>query len=105
MEDYVRFTYIIKALTIHSRGNTTDLRKLLNHIIIVYNVFGNLATEVIFDKVDESMYGHVAALLVFLSRMPQQQFTTITGKTIRPWEIQVSETLIQDLQNETDRNG
>lgn len=105
MEDYMRFTYIIKALTMYKRGNTVDMRKLLNHVIIVYNVFDYTATEILFDKAAEDMYGHVAAILTFLSRMPTDTFTSLNGKTINPLTIEIYQPLLDDLEQETGRNG
>ena len=69
-EDIKKFKYIKRLLRRHE--NTGELRKhlILNHIILLYNVFGDAATPLLFFKIEENHWPVMKAFLLFLNRLP-----------------------------------
>ena len=69
-EDIKKFKYIKRLLRRHE--NTGELRKhlILNHIILLYNVFGDAATPLLFFKIEDNYWPVMKAFLLFLDRLP-----------------------------------
>jgi hypothetical protein len=45
---------------------------ILNHIIVLYNVFGDNATKMLLFKIDESYGDMLLPFLLYLNRIPEQ---------------------------------
>lgn len=70
-EDFNRLKYIKRLIKRYSLGGELKERLILNHLVILYNVFENEAcTRMIFFKVKKYME-HIAPFLVLLKRMPK----------------------------------
>lgn len=70
-EDLKRFKWIKRLL---KRYQTTGILKshlLINHFIIVYNVFGEAATPLLFFKIDHELWPIIKAFVVYLGRLPE----------------------------------
>ena len=70
-EDLKRFKWIKRLL---KRYQTTGILKshlLINHFIIVYNVFGEAATPLLFFKIDRELWPIIKAFVVYLGRLPE----------------------------------
>jgi hypothetical protein len=71
----------------------------LNHIIILYNVFGiEVATRILFCKVEEKDYEVLKTFLVFLNFMPDIVYG-INGKNIISSDIQLDKGAVECLRN------
>lgn len=66
-EDLKRITYI-KKLLIKPEKN---VRLLLNHIIIFFNVFGDVGLYLLLHKVDRDLWGSLVTFLLYIDRMPE----------------------------------
>ncbi len=69
-EDIKKFKYIKRLFR---RFETTgELKKhlILNHIILLYNVFGDAATPLLFFKIEKNYWPVMKAFLLFLDRLP-----------------------------------
>ena len=73
-EDFNRLKYVKRLLNRYdATGNLRD-RLLLNHIIILYNVFGiSAATRLLFNRVDEKHYPILKTFLVYLNYCPESK--------------------------------
>jgi hypothetical protein len=70
-EDLKRFKWIKRLL---KRYQTTGILKshlLINHFIILYNVFGEAATPLLFFKIDRELWPVVKSFVVYLGRLPE----------------------------------
>ena len=70
-EDLKRFKWIKRLL---KRYQTTGILKshlLMNHFIIVYNVFCEAATPLLFFKIDRELWPIIKAFVVYLGRLPE----------------------------------
>jgi hypothetical protein len=68
-EDLKRFKYLKRLFKRYENTNVLNERLILNHIIILYNVFGNSATKLLFFKLDERHWGFLKTFLVFINRL------------------------------------
>jgi len=96
-EDLNRIKYIKRLLNKYKETGELKERLIINHIIILYNVFGvEAATKLLFLKLQE-YYNYLKAFLLYLGYMP----VTVVGigfnnKTVHGSEIEV-DTHIYDI--------
>ena len=76
-EDLKRFLYLKKLFTRHYNDNQLRERLILNHIIVLYNVFGAAATDMLFFKIDKEHESALATFLVYLNRLPDHLISQI----------------------------
>lgn len=69
-DDLKRFTYVKKLFYRYKDNNDLQERIILNHLIILYNVFGETTTRMLFFKMEKELWNYLATFLVFLQRMP-----------------------------------
>jgi len=43
---------------------------LINHFIILYNIFGDATTPMLFFKIDQSLWSAIKTFIVFLDKLP-----------------------------------
>jgi hypothetical protein len=66
-EDFKRFKYIKKLLN----RSECDIRLLLNHIVVVYNVFDrDMCTKMLFSYIEVCKWPKLKTVLSFLNLMP-----------------------------------
>lgn len=70
-EDIRKFLYIKKLLSRYKNSDTLRERLILNHIIVLYNLFGDALTNMLFFKIDKDDWPTLATFLVYLNRMPE----------------------------------
>lgn len=70
-EDLKRFLYLKKLFSRYNRDGELRERLILNHIIVLYNLFGEQATRMMFFKIEESCWSALITFLVYLNRMPE----------------------------------
>ena len=71
-EDIKKFLYLKKLLSRYKNYNELRERLILNHIIVLYNIFGESATRMLFYKIDKSCWDVLVTFLVYLDRMPEE---------------------------------
>ena len=52
-------------------------RLILNHIIVLYNLFGDALTEMLFYKIEEEYWPTLVTFLVYLNRIPEDKMSDI----------------------------
>ena len=93
-EDMKRFLYLKKLFTRYSQNGELRERLILNHIIVLYNIFGDAATTMLFYKLEEKYWRSLVTFLVYLDRMPEE----ISQYGISLSEIELDETVIKALR-------
>ena len=93
-EDLKRFLYLKKLISRYKRDGDLKDRLILNHIIVIYNVFGDAATNMLFYKIDDSCWDTLITFLVYLERMPEM----IPNHSIRLSDIKLDENVISSLR-------
>jgi|TARA_R100000315_G_C5196284_1_gene114952 hypothetical protein len=71
-EDLNRVKYIKRLFFRFDNTGELKVRLLLNHIIILTNVFGNEgATRILFHKSEDKYYGYIKTFLYYLNSLPK----------------------------------
>lgn len=97
-EDLNRIQYIKRLITKYRDSGEFKGRLILNHIVVLYNVFGvDGATKILFFKLDERDYEIIKPFLVFLNYMPEVVYG-IRGKNIRSSDIKLDQEAIKCLR-------
>ena len=93
-EDLKKFLYLKKLISRYKINAELRERLILNHIIVLYNIFGESATQMLFYKIDESCWDSLITFLVYLDRMPE----TIPELNIVLSDVVLYETIISTLR-------
>lgn len=93
-DDLKKFLYLKKLLSRYKNNGDLKERLILNHIIVLYNLFGDATTKMLFYKVDEDCWDILITFLVYLDRMPE----IITDYGITLSEVILDEKVISTLR-------
>ena len=78
LDDMKRFKYIKRLFRKYTATGDLRTRLIINHIIILANVFGiDAATTLLFFKIDRKHWSLLKTVLVFLHYMPEEDMTDI----------------------------
>ena len=94
-DDLKKILYLKKLLTRYKINGELRERLILNHIIVLYNIFGDAATNMLFYKIEESNWDALITFLVYLERMPE----AIPQYGIKLSDIKLDEKIIATLRN------
>jgi hypothetical protein len=82
----------------HNVGKELKERLILNHIIVLGNLFGiEATTKMLFFKLEENFWPQIKAFLVFLNYMPIKVIVP-PGVEILDTEIPIDEKILEDLK-------
>lgn len=71
-EDLKRFGYLKKLFGRYKDGGELKERLIINHLTVLFNLFGIVTTDLLFFKIDKQYWDTLATFLVYLERMPDQ---------------------------------
>ena len=69
-EDLRRFKYVKRWLKKYHECGTINSHLLLNHIIVIFNCWGDAAVPMFFYKLDRTYWEYIKSFLIFLGRCP-----------------------------------
>jgi hypothetical protein len=69
-EDIKRFKYLKRLLKRYVRGGSLRIHLIINHLIILYNVFGDAATPLLFYKMEKEYWSLIKTMLLYLNKYP-----------------------------------
>lgn len=97
-DDLKKFKYLKRLLRKARNNDDLKERLILNHIIVIYNLFGpEAATRMLFYKIDQIDWPQLKTYLVFLNFMPE--FILLpNGSTLNSTDITLDKTLIDILR-------
>lgn len=93
-EDLKKFLYLKKLITRYKKDGELRDRLILNHIIVLYNIFGPSATRMLFFKIDRDNWDVLVTFLLYLGHMPD----TLPEFNIILSDIKLDETVISVLR-------
>ena len=76
-KDLNHFKYIKRLLKRYRNTGVLKSHLLLNHFIILYNIFGEATTPMLFHKIDKELWPAMKTFVIFLNRMPEYPKTHI----------------------------
>lgn len=76
-EEYLRFWYIIKLLAVYKNSNEINIRLLLNHLIILTNIFEigavTILLKIALDRGDYEIISYVITILSFIGYVSEDK--------------------------------
>ena len=76
-KDLNHFKYIKRLLKRYKNTGVLKSHLLLNHFIILYNIFGEATTPMLFFKIDDELWPAMKTFIIFLNRFPEYPKTHI----------------------------
>ncbi len=70
-KDLNHFKYIKRLLKKYRSTGELKIHLLINHFIVLYNIFGEAATPMLFFKVEKDLWSIMKTFIVFLNKLPQ----------------------------------
>jgi len=93
-DDLKRFLYLRKLINRYKKDGELRERLILNHVIVIFNLWEKLATDMLFFKIDEQDWDVLVSVLIYLGRLPE----FIPGTTMRATEFQYNEYVLKTLR-------
>jgi hypothetical protein len=90
--DLKRIRYIKRLLKRYKNTGELKIHLILNHLIILFNVFDEAAVPLLFYNLEEELWPAIKSFLVFLNRIPDFPKTRISG-------IDIDEVCLKELQS------
>ena len=75
--DLNHFKYIKRLLKRYRNTGELKTHLLVNHFIILYNIFGEAATPMLFFKIDSDLWPAMKSFIIFLNKFPEYPKTFI----------------------------
>jgi hypothetical protein len=70
-KDLNHFKYIKRLLKRYKNTGELKTHLLLNHFIILYNIFGEATTPMLFFKIEKELWEYMKTFVVFLDKLPE----------------------------------
>ena len=98
-EDYKKIRYIKRLLQRYRSNGRIKERLILNHLVIIQNVFGvEASTRMLFFRIDEKDWSSLKTFLIYTSAMPII-VRGIKGKNIISSDIPLDNYIVSILRN------
>ena len=75
--DLNHFKYIKRLLKRYKNTGQLKAHLLLNHFIILYNIFGEATTPMLFFKIESDLWSSMKSFIMFLGRFPEYPHSSI----------------------------
>jgi hypothetical protein len=75
-EDLKRFVYLRRLLTRYQNTGVLNERLIVNHLIVLYNVFDQAATDMLVYKLRD-LLSYIKPFLIFLNRMTDDELPDV----------------------------
>jgi len=74
-DDLKRFSYLKKLFKKYKPGSVAKERLILNHIVVLNNIFGIACVNMLFFKIEDVNWPQLKSFLLFLNIMPADNLT------------------------------
>jgi hypothetical protein len=97
-KDLNHFKYIKRLLRRYRNTGELKTHLLINHFIIIYNIFSDAATPMLFYKIEKDLWSLMKTFIVFLNKLPQYPKCYIH-------DIQIDIDCLSELQKIYNKDG
>lgn len=70
-KDLNHFKYIKRLLKRYRNTGELKVPLLINHFIVLYNIFGEAATPMLFFKIERELWSTMKTFILFLNKIPE----------------------------------
>lgn len=93
--DLKRFKYIKRLLKRYKKNGVLSERLILNHLILLHNVFSDALIPMLFLKFEPEYWSEVKTFLVFLNYLPERYQI---NKSVNETDVPLDGQIIQKLR-------
>ena len=76
-DDLKRIKYVKRLLKRYKNTGVLKTHLILNHLTVLFNVFGEAAVPLLFYNLEQDLWPYVKSFLLFLNRLPDYPKTAI----------------------------
>ena len=95
-KDLNHFKYIKRLLKRYKNTGVLKTHLLLNHFIVLYNIFGEAATPMLFFKIEKDLWATMKSFIMFLGKFPEYPKTYIHDIQVDLYCLQQLYTIYKD---------
>ena len=70
-KDLNHFKYIKRLFRRYKNTGVLKTHLLINHFVILYNIFGDATTPMLFYKIEKDLWSVMKTFVLFLNRLPE----------------------------------
>ena len=70
-EDLKKIKYVKRLLKRYHNNNVLKTHLILNHLTVLFNVFGDAAVPLLFYNLEKDLWSSIKSFLVFLRKLPE----------------------------------
>jgi hypothetical protein len=89
--DLKRIRYVKRLLKRYKNTGELKTHLILNHLIILFNVFNDATVPLLFYSLDKDLWSSIKSFLIFLNRLPEYPRTQVH-------DIEVDQNCLSQLQ-------
>lgn len=98
-DDLKKFRYLKRLFRKYTAGKGLKERLIVNHLVVIYNLFGpEAATRMLFFKIEKRYWSQLKTFLVFLNIMPVGFEVRSQGSVLQGYEIPLDEKVSKALE-------
>ena len=71
LNDMKKFKYVKRLLKRYKKTGDLKSHLLINHFIVLYNVFQDATTPILFYKIEKELWGSMKTFIMFLGKLPE----------------------------------
>ena len=91
-DDLKKIKYVKRLLRRYHNTNTLKTHLILNHLTVLFNVFGDAAVPLIFFNLERDLWSSIKSFLVFLHKLPEFPRSEID-------DIEIDQYCLDQLEN------
>ena len=95
-KDLNHFKYIKRLLKRYKNSGQLKSHLLLNHFIILYNIFGEATTPMLFFKIEKELWATMKSFIMFLGKFPEYPKTDLHDIQVDLYCLQQLYTIYDD---------
>ena len=92
-DDLKKIKYVKRLLRRYQKSNVLKTHLILNHLTVLFNVFGDAAVPLLFYNLERDLWSAIKSFLVFLGKLPEYP----RSKDVE--EIPVDQYCLEQLEN------
>lgn len=98
-DDLKRFRYLKRLFRKYVPGKGVKERLILNHLVVLYNLFGiDATTKMLFLKIEKKHWSELKTFLTFLNCMPIGFVFQSQQEIVQGFEIPLDEKVLKALE-------
>jgi len=95
-DDLKKIKYVKRLLRRYQNTNVLKTHLILNHLTVLFNVFGDAAVPLLFFNLEKDLWSAIKSFLVFLGKLPEYPRTGVEDIAMDQYCLDQLETLANE---------